>query len=107
MKSDKEKISDVEYFLNSISKLWKLKANISWNEFYKDKNYKRISLPKYPFEKQEYKLDFNFSKDKAEKEEDISNWFYLPIWKYCIHLALHLTKLFLKNFLHHSPHHTK
>ena len=41
-------------FLEYIGKMWKCGVEINWNEFYLGKDYYKVSLPTYPFERTKY-----------------------------------------------------
>ncbi len=71
-----------------IGQAWLNGIKIKWNRFYHQKERKRVSLPTYPFEHQKYWIEGNpftmeLQKQDAEitKKTDISDWFYLPLWK--------------------------
>jgi iturin family lipopeptide synthetase A len=77
-------VSDTFYYLNKIGQLWQQGIKIDWLAFIGDEKRRRIPLPLYPFEKDEYTLDFDNiplpiptgKKAKPEFEE----WFSLPDW---------------------------
>ena len=84
----KEEISDLEYILNTLGRLWLSGVDIDWNGFYKDQARVRLSLPIYPFDKKRYWLDVKASLQGANsisakegKRPEIEDWFYLPSWK--------------------------
>jgi amino acid adenylation domain-containing protein len=85
-------ISDVYFLLNRLGRLWLLGQPIDWFAFHGEekKQRRRISLPTYPFERQEYrieneeislgtKLPGEISLSKRKK--DMADWFYIPSWK--------------------------
>ncbi len=85
MPSANDEIPDLEYLTTALGRLWISGVSISWQNYYKEQNRKRISLPGYPFERKPYSIDFSKNKDikveKAnQKESDIGKWFYLPSW---------------------------
>lgn len=78
------------YFLNKIGYLWLSGKNPDWTSFHNQNQYFRIPLPTYPFEK----IDFSEentpftplnplppTNDKILKNNNIADWFYLPLWK--------------------------
>jgi acyl transferase domain-containing protein len=84
-----EQINDQVFLFSQLGRIWCCGININWNELYKNEKRKRISLPTYPFERQNYSIlvkpdeilkeislnKFNF------KRKEIDEWFYLPSWK--------------------------
>jgi polyketide synthase PksJ len=88
---ESENISSETFLLRALSKMWAAGLEIRWDSFYKYKGpaRKRVALPTYPFEKKRYWLEAA-AREKAitldtstriAKEENITNWFYLPYWK--------------------------
>jgi polyketide synthase PksJ len=84
-------IDDMEkYTLEQLGELWLQGAKIDWGRLYKGQKRKRIALPTYPFEKQSFWVKNNspqnilVSKDKTSEKKEISDWFYMPIWKQSI-----------------------
>jgi len=57
VKSPDQKISDVEYLLGKIGRLWLYGTKIEWSGFYTNEKRKRVPLPSYPFEKLNYRVD--------------------------------------------------
>ena len=85
-----QKISDIYFLLNRISRLWLWGVKIDWEKFYTREKRRRISLPTYPFERQRYWIEGDpFKIDAKRLEEnaimsrnpDMADWFYLPSWK--------------------------
>ncbi|CAG0937721.1 phthiocerol/phenolphthiocerol synthesis type-I polyketide synthase D [Thermoflexales bacterium] len=81
--------SDVAFLLTALGKLWLSGLKIDWTAFYAGERRHRIALPTYPFERQRYwaqadasALGFAQQRLALEKKPDISDWFYLPSWKY-------------------------
>jgi len=95
MRHPGDKISDREFLLTTIGKLWINGKELDWNVFYgKNKGY-RIPLPTYPFDRQRYWVEPNreghkqFARKTVDegKKADIADWFYLPIWQQTPSLA--------------------
>ncbi len=86
-----EQQSDVSFLLNSLGQLWLLGVPVNWSGFYiHDRRY-RLPLPTYPFERQRYWIEANFSPtpqtpslELLEKKPDIADWFYIPVWNEAI-----------------------
>lgn len=78
-------ISDVHYMLNSLGRLWLHGVNVDWSEFYSHERRNFIPLPTYSFDRNYYWIDevdlsSLGSQTKPLKEQDITRWFYMPIW---------------------------
>src|SRR5262249_53753314 len=82
------------YLLSTLGKLWIAGAQVDWAGFNAHHRRHRVRLPPYPFERQRYWIEPR-RKAKAgrqnlislEKEADIADWFYIPIWKQSVPLA--------------------
>jgi acyl transferase domain-containing protein len=85
-------VSDTAFLLERIGRLWLYGLKIDWMEFYPGEKRRRISLPTYPFERKRYWIEGNpFSssyiphisqpESVIRKKADISDWFYIPVWK--------------------------
>jgi amino acid adenylation domain-containing protein len=82
----RESVSDVYYLLDKVGKLWLYGQEIDWSSFYSNEKRYRISLPTYAFDRQYYWIDDidlrSLNKNTpATKTQDISDWFYIPLWK--------------------------
>jgi acyl transferase domain-containing protein/acyl carrier protein len=70
--------------LESLGRLWTLGVSISWSGFYQAERRRRVSLPTYPFERQEYCLEPGWGKAAVRTDgarHKMDDWFYLPSWK--------------------------
>jgi acyl transferase domain-containing protein/acyl carrier protein len=54
LRHPQEQIADVEFILNTLSRLWLTGVQIDWTGFYQDERRQRVPLPTYPFERQRY-----------------------------------------------------
>ncbi|BAB74334.1 type I polyketide synthase [Nostoc sp. PCC 7120 = FACHB-418] len=80
--------SDVALICKTLGQLWLRGVTINWSELYTQQQRRRLPLPTYPFERQRYWVErdtlpettSNTSKT-LQKQEQISNWFYLPSWR--------------------------
>ncbi|GCF09960.1 non-ribosomal peptide synthetase/type I polyketide synthase [Dictyobacter arantiisoli] len=52
-----ETLSDDEFMLTSLGRLWLAGVSIAWDEFHADELCYRVPLPAYPFERQRYWID--------------------------------------------------
>ncbi len=82
-----ENQSDVEFLLQGIGKLWVAGAELRWDALYGGEKRRRVSLPTYPFERQNYWLEDTpggekiAQKPKALLAANLDDWFYVPTWK--------------------------
>ncbi|QMS92218.1 SDR family NAD(P)-dependent oxidoreductase [Nostoc edaphicum CCNP1411] len=79
--------SDVGLICQTLGQLWLSGVAVNWSKFYALQQPQKLPLPTYPFERQRYWIDRHPSSEvapilpeKPQKQEDISNWFYLPSW---------------------------
>ncbi|MCP4107911.1 MAG: SDR family NAD(P)-dependent oxidoreductase [Desulfobacteraceae bacterium] len=81
--------SDRAFLLNTLGRLYLANASVDWPEFYSHEKRRRIPLPTYPFEHRHYWTETKQSPGKvadalpsdADKNTEISEWFYMPSWK--------------------------
>ncbi|MBW4506978.1 MAG: SDR family NAD(P)-dependent oxidoreductase [Scytonematopsis contorta HA4267-MV1] len=99
LRHPQEQVSDVAFLLNTLLRLWLTGWEINWAGFYAREQRKRIPLPTYPFERQRYWIeaspDFilpSVPPKQLDKKSDITDWFYIPVWKQSIPLDLFLEK---------------
>jgi acyl transferase domain-containing protein/acyl carrier protein len=82
-----ENQSDVEFLLQGIGRLWLSGVEIRWEGMSPAEKRRRVSLPTYPFERQNYWIEKTpGSTNIAQKQESVSSsslddWFYAPTWK--------------------------
>ena len=57
LRAEGQKVSDMEYLLNKIGRLWLYGKKIDWSGFYLEEKRKRVPLPTYPFEGRRYPVD--------------------------------------------------
>ncbi len=87
--------SDVTFLLHTLGKLWLAGVEIDWSKFQgnhsvitTDSRPQRIPLPTYPFERKRHWIEPTQQAPvpqlDAEKKPDITDWFYVPIWKQSI-----------------------
>ncbi|MGA3212033.1 MAG: SDR family oxidoreductase [Terriglobales bacterium] len=97
-----ENQSDVEFLLQGIGRLWLSGVEVNWESMYPGKKRRRVSLPTYPFERQNYWIDRTSSEvgpssvaeykgassgpTTSEQKlttpaASLDNWFYAPSWK--------------------------
>lgn len=83
-----EEISDLEFILGTLGKLWLAGVRVDWAGFHADERRRRIPLPTYPFERQRYWVeaqplaaDYQALPEISGASPDVSDWFYVPVWK--------------------------
>ncbi|MCX7922786.1 MAG: amino acid adenylation domain-containing protein [Clostridia bacterium] len=68
-----------------LGKLWLSGTRIDWSKLYEGQQRRRVALPSYPFEGQSFwvskRKEKVVEKDEAAKRQDVSEWFYSPVWK--------------------------
>ncbi|HJT58207.1 MAG TPA: SDR family oxidoreductase, partial [Ktedonobacteraceae bacterium] len=93
-----ERPSEQAFLLATLGKLWLSGVTIDWQGFYAHEQRQRLALPTYPFERQRYWIEprrrIGQSSERAIdsgdprailsnlKMQELSDWFYLPGWKY-------------------------
>jgi acyl transferase domain-containing protein/thioesterase domain-containing protein/acyl carrier protein len=80
-----EPVSDLQFILASLGRLWMSGQKIDWRSFYSRESRQRIELPTYPFERARYWIAPGMShapETKAlTKKASVAEWFYRPVWK--------------------------
>jgi amino acid adenylation domain-containing protein/non-ribosomal peptide synthase protein (TIGR01720 family) len=88
---------DVAFLLTTLGKLWQAGVAIDWPGVYAQEQCKRLPLPTYSFDRQRYWIEppvkgqVENSENKSNKKSDLTKWFYLPIWKPTVPLAMQPT----------------
>ncbi len=83
---DQDGPGDQEVLLRALGKAWLRGVEVDWKAFAKGEKRRRIPLPTYPFEHRPYLLEPISLQDlggpqRLPKNSDMSQWFYVPIWK--------------------------
>lgn len=86
MRAETEKLNDNEFLAAAFGNLWMVGGTISWDDFYKNEQRKRISIPGYPFEREAYAIDFSKVHHSAIQKTnvratDTEKWYSVPVWK--------------------------
>lgn len=83
-----ENQNDVEFLLQGIGRLWLSGVEIRWENMYEGKKRRRISLPTYPFERQNYWIENTPDRANPAQQQKpetakarVDDWFYAPSWK--------------------------
>ncbi|MCP4156184.1 MAG: acyltransferase domain-containing protein, partial [bacterium] len=84
-----KRVSEHFYLLYNTAKLWLYGVSVDWTAFYEEEERKRISLPTYPFQRENCRLDSSaldmtagilpYSTHRGQ-ESQIRDWFYTPSW---------------------------
>ena len=85
----KEELSDLQFALTSLGRLWLAGVMPDWAAFYADEIRYRVPLPTYPFERQRYWIDpgttlfsgAEASKTVLAKMPELADWFYKRTWQ--------------------------
>ncbi|MDQ1355592.1 MAG: Amino acid adenylation protein [Acidobacteriota bacterium] len=96
LRHPKENVSDHEFLLERIGRMWGSGLEIDWMRFNSLKGGRRIPLPTYPFNS----LPYRPTKDKSpseEKKKDMADWFYVPVWRQALHKHLYQLETGVKN----------
>ena len=87
---------DDAFLIDTLGQLWLGGVEVDWSGFYQDERRCRVPLPTYPFERQRYWIepplaDKNGHQVQSQwlvKDENLANWFYLPVWKRAVPVAV-------------------
>jgi len=84
-------LSDAEHAHLTLGKLWATGVDVDWTGYYRRQRRLRVPLPTYPFERQRHWVDGVAALQgraapaakpvRAEKKEDLGEWFYVPAWR--------------------------
>ena len=95
-----ENESDIEFFWQSVSRMWLTGIEIDWEKLPEAGQRRRIPLPTYPFERDNYWLKTVSASDSVQPKEvsihknpDLSKWFYVPSWKRTLPKAIGVCEL--------------
>ena len=85
----KEALSDLQFALTSLGRLWLAGITPDWAAFYADERRYRVPLPTYPFERQRYWIDpgttlfggAEVTKTALAKMSAMEDWFYKRTWQ--------------------------
>jgi acyl transferase domain-containing protein len=86
MRWPQQEVSDVEFLLTSLGRLWLAGVEVSWHAFYSAESRRRVALPTYPFERQRYwieapRKDYEALANPLRRTPNIDEWFFAPSWK--------------------------
>ncbi|UII31869.1 amino acid adenylation domain-containing protein [Fulvivirga ulvae] len=81
--------TDLDHLYAGLGKLWEYGADINWQAFYKDQERRKISLPVYSFDQQQFPAEVDAYRLITERmnqnvhtvENDLGKCFYTPAWE--------------------------
>ncbi|HYP40298.1 MAG TPA: SDR family NAD(P)-dependent oxidoreductase, partial [Chloroflexia bacterium] len=83
-----DKSSDLAFLLNTVGRLWLAGVQVDAAKFYAGQRRYRVPLPPYPFERQRHWVEpqgqvhaVGVDRSTISKDPDITNWFYVPVWR--------------------------
>ena len=95
LRHPQEEEPDLAYLLRALGSLWMNDVEIDWHGFYSNEWRRRIPLPTYPFERQNFwykagnqRYGATVGASAITKNPNIADWFYLPLWKRSVPLWL-------------------
>lgn len=71
--------SDISIFYEAIKRLYLKGCKINWEKFNSSGNYKRISLPTYPYQKSLFEI--RSGENSSECKDNVKNLYYILDWK--------------------------
>ena len=99
MPSSKQRDMDYRQFLTALGIAWQYGISIDWSIFYDKRQYWRLSLPTYPFERQRYWLEADMT-DSSTHENIISEpQFFQPTW---LRQSAYTTQTTFSNIRHYN-----
>jgi acyl transferase domain-containing protein len=86
MRWPQQEVSDVEFLLTSLGRLWLAGVEVSWRDFYAAEPRRRVALPTYPFERQRYWIEapgkeFDTRTTPLHRNPNVDEWLFAPAWK--------------------------
>ena len=80
---------DALAMFNTVGRLWQAGVNVDWQAIHADEQRRRVALPPYPFQRERYSVETPspardttpVARDQAQKNPDLSRWFYIPSWR--------------------------
>jgi acyl transferase domain-containing protein len=82
-----ERQSDCEFILTALGKQWLAGVEVDWSGVHCHERRCRLHLPTYSFDRQRYwagSAAVESPRPDLVKKPDISDWFYVPSWKYTV-----------------------
>jgi acyl transferase domain-containing protein/acyl carrier protein len=77
--------NDVEFLLHSVGGSWAAGVEIRWDRLHQGTPRRKLALPTYPFERQEFWIDAESVDAESvipdPERSGIDGWFYVPVWE--------------------------
>jgi len=73
MRHPRERRSDVEFILTTLGRLWLAGVQVAWPEFYASERRRRLPLPTYPFEREQYLAEFSWRRQNGSPAANTQN----------------------------------
>ncbi|MEG4005587.1 type I polyketide synthase [Microcoleus sp. Pol11C1] len=73
LRHPKDRLSDIEFLLKALGRLWLAGVSVNWSEFYRHERRDRIPLPTYPFERKRYWIEHSNPAVHDNKFTEIDN----------------------------------
>jgi acyl transferase domain-containing protein/acyl carrier protein len=89
LRHPREREDDRAFVLKTAGRLWLSGARIDWAGLGDGEGHRRVPLPTYPFERQEFRVPatehvrqaFAIARGYSLKKQEIDHWFYQPSWR--------------------------
>jgi len=88
MRHPDESVDDEAYVLTALGRMWAIGVDVGIERWFSDGARRRISLPTYAFQRQQYFIEPGQGRSDAEdrdeflvREPDESRWFWEPVWR--------------------------
>ena len=84
-----DQMPDALAMFNTLGRLWLAGVTVDWRAVHAGEKRRRVGLPTYPFQRERYSAEspraardtIPAATDRAERNPDLSRWFYLPSWR--------------------------
>ena len=73
--------SDWQQMLGSLGQLYATGVDVNWEGFYRERTYRRLQLPTYPFQRQRYWIDSPTENAPPTTNNPDRDWFYRVEWQ--------------------------
>ena len=89
LRHPRETENDRAFALRAVGRLWLSGVRIDWAGMADGERRRRVPLPTYPFERQEYRVPpstearhgFAIARGYSLRKQEIDDWFYQPSWR--------------------------
>ena len=86
LRHPKEEISDYEFLLSALGKLWVAGVDLDWEGFSQGEKRQKLSLPGYQFDRKPYWIEagagaLHSAGTDLDRKLKLDDWFSLPCWR--------------------------